>query len=120
MRDPTRGGLATSLVELADASGLGFEIEEEKVPIHEGVRGACELLGLDPFYVANEGKLIAIVSREEADSILATIQRHPLGETASLIGRVVETHPKKVVLRTFLGATRIMDMLTAEQLPRIC
>jgi hydrogenase expression/formation protein HypE len=120
MRDPTRGGLTTSLVELAHASGLGFEIEEEKVPIQESVRGACELLGLDPFYVANEGKLIAIVSAGEAGSVLAAMQRHPLGRNASLIGRVVEAHPKKVVLRTFLGATRIMDMLTAEQLPRIC
>jgi hydrogenase expression/formation protein HypE len=120
MRDPTRGGLATSLAELAQAGGFGFEIEEEKVPIPEGVRGACELLGLDPFYVANEGKLIAIASPEKADSILAAMQRHPLGRGASLIGRVVEAHPKKVVLRTFLGATRIMDMLTAEQLPRIC
>ena len=120
MRDPTRGGLVTTLVELARARGLGFVIEENRVPIHESVRGACELLGLDPFYVANEGKLIAIVSPEEAEPVLATMRRHPLGHEASVIGRVVEAHPKRVVLRTFLGATRIMDMLTAEQLPRIC
>ncbi len=120
MRDPTRGGLVTSLVELAQASGLGFEIEEKKIPIHEGVRGACELLGLDPFYVANEGKLIAIVSPDDAESVLASMQRHPLGQEATIIGRVVEAHPKRVVLRTFLGAARILEMLTAEQLPRIC
>ena len=110
----------TTLVELAQASKLGFEIAEEKVPIHEGVRGACELLGLDPFYVANEGKLIAIVSPSEATSILSSMQGHPLGKEASIIGHVVEAHPRRVILRTFLGATRIMDMLTAEQLPRIC
>jgi hydrogenase expression/formation protein HypE len=120
MRDPTRGGLATTLIELAQESNLGFEIYETSAPVHEGVRAACELLGLDPFYVANEGKLIAIVSAEEADSLLATLQDHPLGKEASLIGRVVESHPKRVVLRTILGVTRVMEMLAAEQLPRIC
>ncbi len=120
MRDPTRGGLVTSLVELAQSSGLGFVVEEDRVPIHESVRGACELLGLDPFYVANEGKLIAIVSAHEAESVLAAMRHHPLGSEASMIGSVVETHPGRVVLRTLLGATRIMNMLTAEQLPRIC
>ena len=82
MRDPTRGGLATTLIELAQESNLGFEIHETSAPVHEGVRAACELLGLDPFYVANEGKLIAIVSAEEADSVLATLQGHPLGKEA--------------------------------------
>jgi hydrogenase expression/formation protein HypE len=120
MRDPTRGGLVTSLIELARDSRLGFEIDETNVPIHEGVRAACELLGLDPFYVANEGKLIAIVSPNEADSVLASMRSHPLGHEARLIGQVVESHPKRVVLKTILGVTRVMEMLVAEQLPRIC
>jgi hydrogenase expression/formation protein HypE len=120
MRDPTRGGLVTALVELAQGSGLGFEIEETSVPVHEGVRAACELLGLDVFYVANEGKLIAIVSPAEAESVLRTLQAHPLGREARMIGQVVENHPKKVVLRTLLGVRRIMEILAAEQLPRIC
>ena len=120
MRDPTRGGLATALIELAQSSSLGFEIQEASVPVHEGVRGACELLGLDPFYVANEGKLIAIVSSSEAESVLATMRRHPLGLEATMIGDVIEAHPRKVGLKTLLGVTRIMDMLSAEQLPRIC
>ena len=120
MRDPTRGGLATALVELAQDSGFGFEIEEKSIPVHEAVRAACELLGLDPFYVANEGKLIAIVSPQEAESALATLQAHPLGHEATLIGHVVESHPQKVVLRTILGVKRLVRMLIAEQLPRIC
>ncbi len=120
MRDPTRGGLATALVELAQAGGLGFEIEETSVPVHEGVRASCELLGLDVFYVANEGKLIAIVSPTDAEAVLRTMQDHPLGREARMIGQVVENHPKKVVLRTILGVRRVMEMLTAEQLPRIC
>jgi hydrogenase expression/formation protein HypE len=120
MRDPTRGGLATALVELAQAKDLGFEIEEASVPVHEGVRASCELLGLDVFYVANEGKLVTVVSPAEAEAVLMTLRDHPLGQEASIIGHVVENHPKKVVLRTILGVRRIMDMLTAEQLPRIC
>jgi hydrogenase expression/formation protein HypE len=120
MRDPTRGGLATALVELAQSSGFGFEIGETSVPVHEGVRAACELLGLDVFYVANEGKLITIVSPTEAEAVLRTLQDNPLGREASIIGQVVESHPKKVVLRTILGVRRIMEMLAAEQLPRIC
>jgi hydrogenase expression/formation protein HypE len=120
MRDPTRGGLATTLIELARASNLGFRIEETSTPIRESVRAACELLGLDPYYVANEGKLIAVVSDHEAESVLATLRSHPLGREARLIGEVVESHPKRVVLRTVLGVTRVMEMLVAEQLPRIC
>ena len=120
MRDPTRGGLATTLIELARESNLGFEIDETSTPIHEEVRAACELLGLDPFYVANEGKLTVIVSPNEAVSLLTTFHAHPLGREARLIGHVVESHPKKVVLRTILGVTRVMEMLAAEQLPRIC
>jgi hydrogenase expression/formation protein HypE len=120
MRDPTRGGLATSLVELALSSGLGFVIHETKVPIHDGVRAACELLGLDPFYVANEGKLIVVVPSEEAESVLGDLRSHSLGREASIIGQVVENHPKKVVVKTALGSSRLMEMLSSEQLPRIC
>ena len=120
MRDPTRGGLATALVELARARGLGFEIEETSVPVHEGVRASCELLGLDVLYVANEGKLIAIVSPADAEAVLRTLQDHPLGRDAGIIGQVVEEHPNRVVLKTILGVKRVMDMLTGEQLPRIC
>jgi len=120
MRDPTRGGLATALVELARARGLGFEIEETSVPVHEGVRASCELLGLDVLYVANEGKLIAIVSPADAEAVLKTLQDHPLGRDAGIIGQVVEEHPNRVVLKTILGVKRVMDMLTGEQLPRIC
>lgn len=120
MRDPTRGGLATSLVELAQSCGLGFEVEESCIPIREEVRAACELLGLNALYVANEGKLIAIASAEEAESILSILQDHPLGRQARIIGRVVEDHPRKVVLKTILGIRRLLEMLAAEQLPRIC
>ncbi len=120
MRDPTRGGLATSLVELAQGSGFGFEIEETRIPVREGVRAVCELLGLDMLYVANEGKLIAITSSADADALLATMQGHPLGRDARIIGRVVEDHRKKVVLKTVLGVKRVVEMLAAEQLPRIC
>jgi hydrogenase expression/formation protein HypE len=120
MRDPTRGGLATALVELARARGLGFEIEETSVPVHEGVRASCELLGLDVFYVANEGKLIAIVSPADEEAVLRTLQDHSLGRDARIIGQVVEEHPNRVVLKTILGVKRVMDMLTGEQLPRIC
>lgn len=120
MRDPTRGGLATVLVELADESGLGYELEEKSIPLHEAVRGACELLGLDPLFVANEGKLIAIVSSQEAESVLAAMKGHPLGQEASIIGHVVEAHPQKVVLKTILGVKRLVKMLVGDQLPRIC
>ncbi len=120
MRDPTRGGLATTLIELAGSSGLGFKIEESAIPVHEAVRGACELLGLDPLYVANEGKLVAVVPWESAESVLAVMQEHPLGRDARIIGRVVEAHPRKVVLRTALGVSRVLEMLVGEQLPRIC
>ena len=120
MRDPTRGGLATTLVELAEESDLGFEIDEKSTPLHEGVRAACELLGLDPLFVANEGKLVAIVSSQEAESVLTAMKGHPLGQEANIIGHVVEAHPRKVVLKTILGAKRLIKMLAGDQLPRIC
>lgn len=120
LRDPTRGGLATTLNELAERSGVGMAIEEGAVPVREAVRAACELLGLDPLYVANEGKLIAIVAPEAADHALAVLRAHEYGREAAIIGRVVEEHPGRVVQRTALGARRVLDMMVGEQLPRIC
>jgi len=120
MRDPTRGGLATTLVELAQAGGVGLEIEESAVPVADAVRGACELLGLDPLYVANEGKLVAVIAAEAAEAALAAVQAHPLGRHARIIGRATDAHAGRVVVRTILGVSRIVEMLTGEQLPRIC
>lgn len=120
LRDPTRGGLATALNEVAGKAGVGVEIEEEAVPVHDSVRAACELLGLDPLYVANEGKLVAFAAPEAADVILTALRAHEYGREASIIGQVTAEHPGRVVLRTALGARRILDMLVGEQLPRIC
>jgi hydrogenase expression/formation protein HypE len=120
LRDPTRGGLASALNEIATQSAVGMEIEEQAVPIHEPVRAAGDLLGLDPFYVANEGKLIAIVEREDAQAVLEAMRAHPYGQEAAIIGLVTAEHPGRVVLRTILGTRRLMDMLAGEQLPRIC
>jgi hydrogenase expression/formation protein HypE len=120
LRDPTRGGLATALNELAARSEVGIEIEEAALPVRAAVRGACELLGLDPLYVANEGKLVAIVAPEAADAALSTLRVHEFGQKACIIGRVTESHPGRVALRTALGARRVVDMLVGEQLPRIC
>lgn len=120
LRDPTRGGLATTLNELAERSKVGIEIEETAVPMSEAVRAACELLGLDPLYVANEGKLVAVVAPEAAEAALAALRAHEHGRQAAVIGRVMGMHPGRVVLRTTLGARRVVDMLTGEQLPRIC
>ncbi len=120
MRDPTRGGLSSALNEIAEQSQAGILIEEAAIPLREEVRGACELLGLDPLYVANEGKLIAIVDPEAAESILHAMRRHPLGRESCLIGTVTERSPGTVMMRTALGTTRIVDMLAGDQLPRIC
>ena len=120
LRDPTRGGLATALNELAARSQVGVEIDEEALPVREPVRAACELLGLDPLYVANEGKFVAIVAQEAAHLALAALRSHRYGREAAIIGRVKESHPGRVVLRTALGARRLVDMLVGEQLPRIC
>jgi hydrogenase expression/formation protein HypE len=120
LRDPTRGGLATTLNELALASGVGIEIDEAAVPVHEAVRAAGELLGLDPLYVANEGKLIAMVAERDAERVLSAMRAHPYGAEAAIIGRVLAEHPRRVVLRTWLGTRRLLDMLAGEQLPRIC
>jgi hydrogenase expression/formation protein HypE len=120
MRDPTRGGVSSTLNEIAERSRVGIELEESSLPIHEQVRGACELLGLDPLYVANEGKLIAIVAPEAADAVLQAMRRHPLGLEAQIIGTVKKENPGLVTMRTPLGTTRIVDMLAGDQLPRIC
>jgi hydrogenase expression/formation protein HypE len=120
MRDPTRGGLATTLNELARQSAVGIVVEEAKIPVKEEVRAACELLGLDPIYVANEGKLVAIVDPAHADKILVQMRRNPYGRDAAIIGQVTNAHPGKVVMKTKLGPSRIIDMLTGELLPRIC
>jgi hydrogenase expression/formation protein HypE len=120
MRDPTRGGVSSTLNEIAQQSKVGIEIEEARLPIREQVRGACELLGLDPLYVANEGKLIAIVAPAAAEAVLRAMRRHPLGAEAQIIGTVGNSHPGFVTMRTPLGTTRIVDMLSGDQLPRIC
>jgi hydrogenase expression/formation protein HypE len=120
MRDPTRGGLASALKEIAMDSGFCIVIEEKSVPVPAGVRGACELLGLDPLYVANEGILIAIVKPDMAESLVDTIKKHPLGKEARIIGDVQETPSGMVLLKTSIGGTRIVDMLSGDQLPRIC
>lgn len=120
MRDPTRGGLATTLNEIATMSNVGMTIEEDKIPVHESVRGICELLGLDPLYLANEGKLIAICPPDEAEQLLEVMKTHPLGKNAETIGRVTEENPKRVILHTLIGGHRILDMLAGGQYPRIC
>ncbi len=120
LRDPTRGGLASTLNELADQSGVGMIIEEAAIPVRAEVRGACELLGLDPLYVANEGKLIAIVPAAEAQRLLAVMRGHPLGANAAIIGRVVEDSHRFVQMETSFGGRRVVDWLAGEQLPRIC
>jgi hydrogenase expression/formation protein HypE len=120
MRDPTRGGVSSSLNEIAQQSRVGIEIEEALLPVHQEVAGACELLGLDPLYVANEGKLIAIVAPEAADVVLNAMQSHPLGAEARIIGEVVAEHAGMVTMLTPFGTSRIVDMLSGDQLPRIC
>jgi hydrogenase expression/formation protein HypE len=120
MRDPTRGGLSSSLNEIAARSRVGMVIEEEQIPVREEVRGACELLGLDPLYVANEGKMIAIVEASAADRIVEAMRSHAYGREARVIGTVVEGHRGTVVMRTSFGTTRIVDLLAGDQLPRIC
>jgi len=120
LRDPTRGGLATSLNELAKQSKVSIRIEEEKIPVREEVLAACEMLGFDPLYVANEGKLVAIVLPEDADKVLKVIQRNRYGENAAIIGEVGAEKPGRVVMKTVLEASRIVDMLVGDLLPRIC
>ncbi len=120
LRDPTRGGLATTLNELARQSGVGMKLQESAIPIRPEVKAACELLGLDPLYVANEGKLICICPREDAHNLLEVMQVHPLGKDASIIGEVIEDQNCMVQMETSFGGSRIVDWLVGEQLPRIC
>jgi hydrogenase expression/formation protein HypE len=120
MRDPTRGGLASALNELAGASAVGVALNEEAIPLRPEVKGACEMLGLDPLYVANEGKLIAVVPTEGAEGVLAAMRAHPLGKDAAMIGSVVAENPGMVLLRSRVGGERVVTLLSGEQLPRIC
>jgi hydrogenase expression/formation protein HypE len=120
MRDPTRGGLASTLNEIAGQSRVGIELREEAIPVHAGVRGACEVLGLDPLYVANEGKMVAIVPAGAADAVVAAMRGHPLGAEAAVVGVVTDRHPGLVTMRTAFGTSRVVDMLAGDQLPRIC
>lgn len=120
LRDPTRGGLATSLNEFAYQSQVGINLDEVSIPVNKAVLSACELLGFDPLYVANEGKLIAVVAPADADKVLAKIRRNQYGREAAIIGEVVNEHPGRVVIKTPYGSSRILDMLSGELLPRIC
>lgn len=120
LRDPTRGGVASAVNEIAQAAHVGIVLQERKLPVAPAVRSACELLGMDPVYVANEGKLIAIVPPEVAEPMLACMQQHPLGQKAAIIGEVTAQHPGMVTSKTGIGGTRVVDMQVGEQLPRIC
>ncbi len=120
LRDPTRGGVATALNEIAQQSRVGLLVYEEALPIDPAVRSACEILGLDPLYVANEGKCLLFATEDEARLILQSIKKHPYGKNARIIGEVLEGYPGKALLKTVIGGTRILPMLTGEQLPRIC
>jgi hydrogenase expression/formation protein HypE len=120
LRDPTRGGVATTLNEIAGSSAVGIELDERQIPVRESVKGACEILGFDPLYVANEGKLLAVVASQGADAIVKAMRQHPLGRETEVIGQVVADHPRRVLMKTEIGGTRIVDVLFGEQLPRIC
>jgi len=120
LRDPTRGGLATVLWEIANASQVGVIIDEDKVTVRQEVRGVCDLLGFDPLYLANEGKLVAFVPQDEARGVLETMRADPLGRESVVIGRVVDDNPGKVLLRTKIGGHRLLEPLSGEQIPRIC
>jgi hydrogenase expression/formation protein HypE len=120
LRDATRGGFAAALNELAVASNVGIVFEETEVPVLPAVRSACEMLGLDPFYVANEGKLVAILPEENAEAVLESMREHPFGKDAALVGRVVEDHPGMVLAKTSIGGSRVVDLPAGELLPRIC
>lgn len=120
LRDPTRGGLASTLNEIASSSAKGILLYEDKIPIREDVKGVCELLGLDPLYVANEGKLLVFVANEDAEKVLSVMKQNEFGKNAAIIGEVQNTNDKIVKLKTSIGTTRIVDMISGEQLPRIC
>jgi hydrogenase expression/formation protein HypE len=120
MRDATRGGVATVLNEFAQSSEVGIRLDEASIPIREEVKGVCEILGLDPLYLANEGKLVVIVARSHAESVLSAMKSHPAGKDSSIIGEVIDSPAGVVLLQTAFGAERIVDMLVGDQLPRIC
>jgi hydrogenase expression/formation protein HypE len=120
LRDPTRGGVTSALTEIAQTARVGMLLDEAWIPISEEVKGACEILGLDPLYVANEGKLLAIVAAQDVDPALSVMKSHPLGQQAAVIGEVTSDHPGLVMMKTRIGGTRVVDMLSGEQLPRIC
>jgi len=120
LRDPTRGGLATALNEIAESARIGIEIIDATIPVPDQVRGACEILGLDPLYVANEGKLIAFVDPSDTALVRAAMKQHSVGSDAVVIGQAVASHPGTVIMRSRIGGSRVVDMLSGEQLPRIC
>ena len=120
MRDATRGGVATVLNEIAEASAISIEIDEAQMPIGDEVRGFCEILGLDPLYLANEGKIVVVSPPEQAEAALEAMRAHPLGARGCVIGRITEGEAGRVTMRTVFGGRRIVDMLVGEQLPRIC
>ena len=120
LRDPTRGGVGTALNEIAEKSKMGIRIYEEQIPLKNEVAAACELLGFDPLYLANEGKLLAFVAGPDTEAVLAAIRENPFGQDATVIGEVVEDHAGRVIMQTRIGGSRIVDMLAGEQLPRIC
>ena len=120
LRDPTRGGVASVLNEIAESAGVGISIIEDRIPISEEVIGACEILGFDPLYVANEGKLLAFTTPSDTEKILRAMHAHPCGKKAAIIGEVVAEHPSTVIMKTRIGGSRVVDMLSGEQLPRIC
>lgn len=120
MRDATRGGVATVMVELAGMKDVGIELDEDAIPVRENVRGMCEIFGFDPLYVANEGKVAMVVKPEDEEGVLQVLKNHPLGKNSMTIGTVVDDHKKKVIMHTAVGGKRIIDMLAGEQLPRIC
>jgi len=120
LRDPTRGGVTSALTEIAQTAGVGIHLDEAKIPISEEVRGACEILGLDPLYVANEGKLLAIVPGAAADKVLSAMRAHEFGRESAIIGKVTDEQPGFVIMKTRVGGARVVDMLSGEQLPRIC
>jgi hydrogenase expression/formation protein HypE len=120
MRDPTRGGLSSTLNEFAKKSNVGIVIEEEKIPIRKEVKEACEILGMDPLKIANEGKLVAVVKKEDAENLLRTMRETSTGQMAEIIGEVTDSNKRKVVMKTMVGSSKIVDMAMLESLPRIC
>jgi hydrogenase expression/formation protein HypE len=120
MRDPTRGGLVATLNEWATQAHIGIEVDEASIPLRQEVRGACEMLGLDPLYVANEGKVVIAIDARAAQAATSALRGHPLGTQEAIIGQITGRHPGRVTLRTEFGAQRILDMLVGGQLPRIC